>query len=82
MAYIILVYCLDLGLRAVKLAFYEIIAPLPIIVRVIPSLSKVFSSWIKATLSTYAEVFIRIAVLYFAIFAFSYVPSIMNGGTI
>lgn len=79
MAYIILVYCLDLGLRAVKLAFYEIIAPLPIIVRVIPSLSKVFSSWIKATLSTYAEVFIRIAVLYFAIFAFSYVPSIMNG---
>lgn len=77
MAYILFVYCLDLGLRAIKLAFYEIIAPLPIIVRVIPSQTKIFSSWVKATLSTYAEVFIRIAVLYFAVFAFTYVPSIM-----
>lgn len=79
MAYILFVYCLDLGLRAIKLAFYEIIAPLPIIVRVIPSQTKMFSSWTKATLSTYAEVFIRIAILYFAVFAFTYVPSIMSG---
>lgn len=79
LAYVIFVYCLDLGLRAVKLAFYEIIAPLPIIVRVIPSQTKMFSSWVKATLSTYAEVFIRIAILYFAVFAFSYIPSIMSG---
>ena len=62
--YVILSFCLDLGVRAAKLAFYQLIAPIPIMLRVVPKQDKVFSNWLKATLSTYFEVFVRLAVIY------------------
>lgn len=67
--FVMLSYCLDMALRLVKLAVYELIAPLPILARIIPheQAGKIFSNWLKATLSTFAEVFIRIAILYFAV---------------
>lgn len=77
-AYILAIYCIDLGLRTVKLAFYQILAPIPILMRVIPKQDKIFSNWLKATLSTYAEVFIRMIILYFGVFLISNLPSIMS----
>ena len=34
--YIILSFCIDLGVRAAKLVFYQLIAPIPILMRLIP----------------------------------------------
>lgn len=84
--FVLLQYCLDMALRLVKLAVYELIAPIPILSRIIPNeqASKVFSNWIKATLSTFTEVFIRIAILYFAVIIISTVgasiTNIFDGG--
>lgn len=84
--FVLLQYCLDMALRLVKLAVYELIAPIPILARIIPNeqASKVFSNWIKATLSTFTEVFIRIAILYFAVIIISTVgasiTNIFDGG--
>lgn len=66
---VLLSYCLDMAVRLVKLSVFELIAPIPIMARIIPDekVSKVFNNWLKATLSTFAEVFIRIAILYFAV---------------
>lgn len=71
--FVMISYCLDMALRLVKLAVYELIAPLPILARIIPheKASKIFSNWLNATLSTFAEVFIRIAILYFAVIIIS-----------
>ena len=62
--YIALSFCLDLGVRVVKLAFYQITAPVPIILRVIPSKKSVFDNWVKKTLATFFEVFVRIFTMY------------------
>ncbi len=62
-------YCFDVALRLVKLAVFQLIAPLPILARIMPGEqgNKVFSNWLKATISTYVEVFIRLAILFFGV---------------
>ncbi len=61
-------YGLSLGLRLVKLAFYELIAPLPILASILPQKKDMLNKWVSATLKTYAEVFIRIAILYLSVY--------------
>jgi len=78
--FVLLQYCLDMALRLVKLSVYEVLAPIPIFARVMPNeqAKKVFSNWLKATISTFTEVFIRIAILYFAVFLISTVTASIN----
>jgi len=78
--FVLLRYCLDMALRLVKLAVYEVIAPIPIFARLMPGeqTQKVFSNWMKAVLSTFTEVFIRIAILYFAVLLISSVTASIN----
>lgn len=66
--YVLLSFCIDLGIRVVKLIFYQIIAPIPILMYIIPEKKSVFDNWVKATLATYLEVFIRIFVMYTVVF--------------
>lgn len=66
--YILLSFTLDLGVRVVKFAFYQLLAPIPIILRIIPSKKGTFDKWLKQTLSVYFEVFIRVALMYIAIY--------------
>ncbi len=67
--FVMISYCFDIALRVIKLAFCELIAPLPILARLMPneSTGKIFSNWLKATISIYVEVFIRLATLFFAV---------------
>lgn len=71
LAYIVLSFCLDLGLRLIKLAFYEIIAPIPILLRILPEKKTVFDNWLKKTLATFFEVFVRIGIIYLIVFIVS-----------
>ena len=66
---VLLSYCIDIAVRTIKLAVFELIAPLPILARIMPGEQgeKVFSNWVKACISTYVEVFIRLAILFFAV---------------
>jgi len=65
--YLIFSFCIDLGLRAVKLAFYQMIAPIPIFMRILPN-NKVFGNWTKAVITTFVEVFTRMVILYTIVF--------------
>ena len=58
MIYIFVSMCIDMGLRAIKLAYYQIIAPIPILTRIIPGQKKIFDNWLKGAISTFIEVFI------------------------
>lgn len=68
LALVLLSYCVDLGIRVVKLVFYQIIAPIPVICRVLPNQKKIFDTWVKKTISTFLEAFIRIAIMYLGIY--------------
>lgn len=65
LVYVLLSFCFDLAVRVVKLAFYQIIAPIPVVCRILPGgkLKDTFSKWTKQVISLFLEVFIRIGVM-------------------
>ncbi len=67
---ILISFCFDVAIRSVKLAFLQILAPIPIISYVDPNASKngMFSKWLKEVGSTWVSLFIRFIALFFAIF--------------
>ena len=80
--WVLLNFCFDMALRVVKLAFYQMIAPIPVICRVIPGgkLKDVFSKWLKQVISLFVEVFVRIAALTFGVFLIGIIVQKFNEG--
>lgn len=68
--YVLVNFCFDMAVRVVKLMFFQIIAPIPVVCRVIPGgkMKDVFSTWTKKTISTFIDVFIRIFIMYIGVF--------------
>lgn len=64
---IILSFCFDVAIRSVKLGFLQLIAPIPIIASIEPK-SDIFSKWLKTTITTFFDLFIRLSAIYFALF--------------
>lgn len=61
---------IDVAVRAIKLAVLRLIAPIPVISYMDPKGSKDsgFNSWVKALTTTYLDLFIRLATIYFVIY--------------
>ena len=80
--YVLLNFCFDMAMRVIKLMFYQIIAPIPIICRVIPfgSLKDVFNNWLKQVTSVFVEVFIRIAIMNFGVLLIKLALETFNNG--
>lgn len=73
-------FTVDIAIRSIKLAILRLIAPIPVISYIEPKSSKdggMFSSWIKALTSTYLDLFLRLAIVYFVIFLIQ--DMIVNG---
>lgn len=78
-AFAFAVYCIDIGLRVAKLAFFQLIAPVPIVSYVDGKKDGPFYKWMKQTISTYLDVFIRLLIIYFIILLIKDgVPEIMQ----
>ena len=58
-------YAIDVGIRVIQLTFLQIIAPIPIISFLSPNKDGSFQRWVKQSLLTYLDLFIRLAVIYF-----------------
>lgn len=80
--YVLLNFCFDMALRVIKLAFYQIIAPIPVICRIIPGgkLKDVFSKWTKQVISLFVEVFVRIAALTLGVYLISLIVQKYDAG--
>ena len=67
---LLLTACMDIALRAIKLGFLELIAPVPIISYVDPKSGKdgMFKKWVQEVGRTWASLFVRLATIYFAIY--------------
>ncbi len=75
-AYVLFLYCLDVAVRAIKLAFYQIIAPIPIMLRITKK-KDIFNNWLGAVTRCYLEVFTRLIVLYFGMYLISNVFALL-----
>lgn len=71
-------YSIDIGVRAVKLGFLQLIAPIPIIMRVFPNSKKTFTTWLGEIVRTYVEIFLRLAVIFFIVRLCQLVPEFIN----
>lgn len=79
---ILIGYCVDVAVRVFKLAILRLIAPVPIISHINISAKEgkgedSFSLWTKALISTYLDLFIRLAVIYLVLF---FVQTILING--
>lgn len=63
--YVVFLYCIDLGVRYIQLIFLQIIAPIAAISYIVPQKDGMFQKWTKQVTTTYLDVFIRVAILYF-----------------
>ncbi len=66
--YIILSYCISVGMRTIQLAFLQLIAPIPILSYLGEDKDGAFSKWVKRCISTFIDLFIRIAIIYFVVY--------------
>ena len=78
------VFSIDIAIRAVKLSVLRLIAPIPIISYMEPGQEKngAFANWTKMLIATYLDLFIRLAMVYFALFLIDDIIKnglIMNG---
>lgn len=80
-AYVLLGYCLDAGLRAIKLAYLQLLAPLPILLTIIPGQNKVFKNWLSKTVSCFLEVFVRIFAMTFVIYIINHLPPLLDSSS-
>lgn len=77
-AYVFINLCLDMGLRAVKLGYLELIAPLAIMTTIVPGQEGVFKNWSKKTISCAIEVFTRLFVVVFAVYLISTIKDVLK----
>lgn len=75
--YVLINYCFDAAKRAVKLAYLQLIAPLPILTIIIPGQKKIFQNWLKKTISCFTEIFVRIFVIVIVAFIAENLPNLV-----
>ncbi len=77
--FILVSFTVEVAVRAIKLAILRLIAPIPIISYMDPKGGKdgAFSAWVKALTSTYIDLFLRLAIIYFVIYLIQ--DMIVNG---
>lgn len=77
--YMFVCYTIAIGTRVAKLGFLQIISPIAVMMRIIPKQKEaMFDKWLKNLINTYLDVFIRLIIIYFSLFAISLVPDVIE----
>ena len=74
LVYILISMAIDVSIRTIKLGIVQIFAPIPIVSYVTDE--KKTQTWLKTSLQIYADLFIRLGVVYFVIY---FIDIIMKG---
>lgn len=77
--YMFVCYTIAIGTRVAKLGFLQLISPIAVMMRIIPKQKEaMFDKWLKHLINTYLDVFIRLMIIYFSLFAISLVPDVID----
>ena len=83
-AWLMVGFCIDIGVRLVKLTFLQLIAPICIVTYIGGGKDNTFNKWMKMTISSYVSMFVKLIIIYFIIFiagGFStYLPDVTGLG--
>lgn len=71
-----LVFTLDIATRAIKLLFYRLIAPIPVMMRITKPVGGAFTKWINDVIKTYLSLFIRLIIINFSLFTINLIVSL------
>lgn len=66
-AWMLIMYCISVGMRVIQLVVLQIISPAVIICYLSPKKENTFTKWLKMYFATYVDVFIRIAIIDFVV---------------
>lgn len=61
--WMIIMYTIQVGIRVIQLAYLEIIAPIPIMMYLMPKGEEKITKWAQQCLSTFLDFFIRLAII-------------------
>lgn len=78
--FLLVTFCMDVALRSIKLAFLQLVAPIPIISYVDPKSGKdgMFKKWVDMCIKTYISLFIRLLAIYFAAYIISRIDRMVD----
>lgn len=81
--YLLLMFCIDIAVRSVKLGFLQMIAPIPILSYCDPKSGKdgMFKKWTTMCVKTYLDLFIRLFALYFGIYVITLIGTFRDVAT-
>lgn len=72
-------YTIMIGIRVAKLGFLQLISPIPVMMRIIPKQKEaLFDKWLKELKNTYLDVFMRLIIINFSLYAISLVPDVID----
>ena len=78
LTFFMLSFCINLAKRAGKMAILQLIAPIPIILELLPNKKGTRKTWIETLIKTYLEVFFFMAVIYIVVFLISLIPNVVE----
>ena len=67
-AWIMMIFVLDIAMRSAKLAVLQLLAPFPIIMSIDEKGQSVLKKWIEESISTYADLFVRLFIIFLITF--------------
>ena len=76
LVYVLINFCIDMAVRVVKLGYFQIIAPIPILTIMIPGQKKIFDNWMKQSIQTFLDVFLRIFIIFMGILLINMLPDL------
>lgn len=71
-----LLFTLDVATRAIKLLFYRLIAPIPVMMRITKPVGGAFTKWMNDVIKTYLSLFIRLLVINFSLFTINLIVAL------
>ena len=71
-------FSIDMGIRAAKLAYFQVIAPIPLVMQILPGKEGVFKDYTKKVVHTFLEVFIRISVVYIVVYLICHLSDLFS----
>lgn len=81
-AYMLLLYCVDAGVRVIQLLYLQVIAPIPIMAYLSPKKDGMFEKWTKQCLTTYLDLFLRVGIIYFILLICQILGNAFTNGTL
>lgn len=71
-------FSIDMGVRAAKLAYFQVIAPIPLVMQILPGKDGKFKEYTKMVINTFMEVFIRISVVYIVVYIICHLQDLFS----